>query len=261
MADKKKQTKKLTPMDIHDQEFKKRGLSGYDRHEVDAFLDRIVDDYGDALDETVDLKNKITQLNHQVEKLQAEVTRFHKNESAAKAQLADAHVKAQEIINTATQQAHNETAQAKVDTEYQKQQLDTIKADYDRVKKEVAGYRRYIQELLQQAIKNLDDEKWQKALDKYFSTERFYPPDGAEPIMLTDAEEVVDEDDDDDVTVEVDNDGDDEVNFDEDTADDPKPMAGDSSNSETVNLRENENAPIVEPGAQIIFPDSDKNHK
>ena len=32
-------------MDIHNEEFKKRGLSGYDRREVDSFLDEIIQDY------------------------------------------------------------------------------------------------------------------------------------------------------------------------------------------------------------------------
>ena len=46
----------LTPMDIHNKEFKPRGRNGYDRYEVDNFLDEVVDNYGDALDEVVDLK-------------------------------------------------------------------------------------------------------------------------------------------------------------------------------------------------------------
>ena len=40
MADKET---KLTPMDIHNKEFKHRGRNGYDRYEVDSFLDDVVD--------------------------------------------------------------------------------------------------------------------------------------------------------------------------------------------------------------------------
>lgn len=242
-------------MDIHNEEFKKRGLSGYDRREVDSFLDRVVDDYGDALDETIDLKNEVARLKTQVNDLQAKVTKYEQNEEAAKHQLADAHVRAQEIINTATEQAHNETAQARVDVDYQKQQLDTIKDDYERVKKEVAGYRTYIQDLLQKAIENLNDDDWQKALDKYFGTERFYPPDGAEPITLTDEEEIVDEDDEEDTGI-VDKDDDYEVNFDEE--DDPQPMAGDSSNSETIDLNNEEGPEVQVSGTSIVFPEEYK---
>ncbi|CAM3103775.1 cell division initiation protein [Lactobacillus bombicola] len=209
MASKKIQIEPLTPMDIHKQEFKKRGLSGYDRHEVDSFLDRIVNDYGDALDQIADLKNEIVQLQGQADKFKKQVAEYHAIESKKQAIITEAKEKAQKIITDATIVADNKTAQALIDADYQRQQLETIKFDYERVKKEVAGYRNYIQELLQKAIANLADEKWQKALDHYFSTERFYPPDGSEPLTLTDADEEIDEDD------EVDNEAGIEVNFEE----------------------------------------------
>lgn len=51
----------LTPMDIHNKEFSTK-LRGYDSKQVDGFLDRIVDAYGDALDQIVDLKNENVEL-------------------------------------------------------------------------------------------------------------------------------------------------------------------------------------------------------
>ena len=269
MADEKKETQKLTPIKIHNKEFKKRGLSGYDRHEVDSFLDQIINDYGDVLDQNVDYKNKIIQLQDRVSNLQKQVAQYQQNENATKEAINNAKIKAERIINDATVQANNVTEQAKIDTDYQRQQLETIKSDYERVKKETSGYRRYIQELLQKAIENLNDEKWQKALDQYFDTERFYPPDGAEPIMLTDEDEDVDEDDDDDDTdeededFEVDNDTDDEVNFEQDseeTNNSPQPMTGDSPSIETVN-DDDAAADNNSGGTTIIFPDDYKNHK
>ena len=70
MADKETQ---LTPMDIHNKEFKRRGRNGYDRLEVDSFLDQIVDDYGDTLDQVVDLKNEVVSLNKKLTDLQEKV--------------------------------------------------------------------------------------------------------------------------------------------------------------------------------------------
>lgn len=257
MADEKKESQKLTPLEIHNKEFKKRGLSGYDRREVDSFLDQIINDYGDALDQTVDLKNEIVNLKEQVSDLQKQVKQYKQNEDATKEAVGNAKIQAERIINDATVQANNTTEQAKIDTDYQRQQLETIKSDYERVKKEASGYRSYIQDLLQKAIDNLNDENWQKALDKYFDTERFYPPDGAEPIMLTDEDEDVDEDEE----VEVDNGIDDEVNFEQDTEEDnnsPKPMTGDSPSVETVN---NEDTSSNNgSGTTVIFPDDYKNH-
>ena len=268
MADEKKESQRLTPLEIHNKEFKKRGLSGYDRHEVDSFLDQIINDYGDALDQTVDLKNEIVHLQEQVSDLQKQVKQFQQNENATKEAVGNAKIKAERIINDATVQANNTTEQAKIDTDYQRQQLETIKSDYERVKKEASGYRSYIQDLLQKAIENLNDENWQKALDQYFDTERFYPPDGAEPIMLTDEDEDVDEDDDDidedeEVDDELDNDIDDEVNFEhniDENNDSPQPMSGDSPHTETVNT-ENVNDSNNGSGPTVIFPNDYKNHK
>lgn len=258
MANKKKEIKKLTPIEIHDKEFKKRGLSGYDRQEVDSFLDQVIDDYGDTLDQNVDLQNEVVYLRHQVLALQNELKQYQHNENATKEALGNAKVQAQRIINEATIQASDQVTQAKTDTNYERQQLETIKNDYDRVKKEVSGYRTYIQELLQKAIDNLNNDNWQKALDTYFGTERFYPPDGAEPITLTDEEEDVDVDD--ETGVEVDSKSDNEVNFDKGDNDTPSPMTGDSPSVETVKKQDTEpnndgSKPVV------IFPENYKNHK
>lgn len=258
MVNEEKQVK-ITPMDIHNQDFKKRGLNGYDRREVDSFLDQVVEDYGNALDQMVDLKNEVVNLQQQVkdarqqaEQAKAEADTAKQNEQAAKQTIVGAQKRAQEIINEATEQA-------KVDANYQRQQEATIRADYERLKKEVSGYRIHIQDLLQIAIDNLNDEKWQKALDKYFDTERFYPPDGSEPITLAD----------DDDEEDLDNDDEDEVDFDEedideaddlDDLDEPQPLAGDSLNHETISQSE---ITPTNNGSEptIVFPDDYKDHK
>ena len=57
----------LTPMDIHN----KGSLQNFvnkDSKQVDSFLDRIVDAYGDALDQIVDLKNENVELKKRVDK-------------------------------------------------------------------------------------------------------------------------------------------------------------------------------------------------
>ncbi|MBA1395349.1 DivIVA domain-containing protein, partial [Lactobacillus sp. XV13L] len=60
-------------MDIHNKKFRMRYFNGYDRYEVDNFLDQIGNDYGDALDETADLKNENLTLNEQLKDLQAQL--------------------------------------------------------------------------------------------------------------------------------------------------------------------------------------------
>ena len=70
-------------MDIHNKEFKSKGRNGYDRYEVDSFLDEIVDNYGDALDQIVDLKNEVVSLNSKIKicKLKLMNTMTRRNQS------------------------------------------------------------------------------------------------------------------------------------------------------------------------------------
>ena len=56
----------LTPMDIHNKEFSTK-LRGYDSKQVDGFLDRIVDAYGDAIDQIVDLKNENVEIKKKLD--------------------------------------------------------------------------------------------------------------------------------------------------------------------------------------------------
>lgn len=265
MANEKEQVKRLTPIDIHDQEFKKRGRHGYDRFEVDSFLDKIVDDYGDTLDENNDLKNQIYSLQQQNKKLTAIANEYQGQKQQITA--------AQELIKKAQQEANEKMAaaekeiaqhrqeaqhQAQIDLDYEKQQQDTIQYDYERLKEQVAEFRKHIQGQLQAEIVRLNDEDWQKELDKYFHTERFYTETG-EPVAMVDPDDKDAEDE------EVDNEGSDEVDSgeeieepDEDAdGEGSQVMTGDSSQQATVARKRPE---AKSAGATIVFPDDYNEH-
>ena len=57
----------LTPMDIHDHQFKK-SFRGYSENEVDDFLDKIVVDFEKLLNETERLKNELYSNRKELEK-------------------------------------------------------------------------------------------------------------------------------------------------------------------------------------------------
>lgn len=264
MADKET---KLTPMDIHNKEFKHRGRNGYDRYEVDSFLDDVVDSYGDALDQVVDLKNKVVSLNKKVEDMQAQVDEYSnmKKSLISDQQTVDqlkgnAEAEAKRILDDAKKQAQTEVG-------YQKQQQEVISNDYKRLKKQIGEFRSHMQAMLQDEINNLNDETWQHALDEYFHTERFYPGNGAEPIgeeeeIANEAaidDEDVDNDDVNDVNSsqepdDLDMDLSDDSDDDDDSA--PKPMTGDSPHHETINLKPE--MPKTSSGPTIVFPDDYK---
>ncbi|CDI43583.1 Cell division initiation protein [Lactobacillus helveticus CIRM-BIA 953] len=258
-------------MDIHNKEFKHRGRNGYDRYEVDSFLDDVVDSYGDALDQVVDLKNEVVSLNKKVEDMQAQVDEYsNMKKSLISAQQtvdqlkgnAEAEAEAKRILDDAKKQAQTEVG-------YQKQQQEVISNDYKRLKKQIGEFRSHMQAMLQDEINNLNDETWQHALDEYFHTERFYPGNGAEPIgeeeeianEATIDDEDVDNDDVNDVNSsqepdDLDMDLSDDSDDDDDSAPAPKPMTGDSPHHETINLKPE--MPKTSSGPTIVFPDDYK---
>lgn len=270
-------------MDIHNKEFKSRGRNGYDRYEVDSFLDEIVDNYGDALDQIVDLKNEVVSLNSKMKDLQAQVDEYNDKKKSINKSLISAQQNADEMKERAEAEAkrivEDAKKQAETDTNYQKQQQEVISSDYKRLKEQIGEFRNRMQAMLQAEIDNLSDERWQHALDEYFHTQRFYPGGGAEPVPAgpeSQEEEFAreaaldDEDDDedidnydendvnssqdpDDLSLEMPDDPDDED--DDDSA--PKPMTGDSPSHETVNIKPDDAASKL--GSTIVFPDDYKN--
>lgn len=274
----------LTPMDIHNKEFKRRGRNGYDRYEVDKFLDQIVDDYGDALDEVVDLKNEQVDLNNNLEdlrdknnNLRQQLAQYQQREKEVNEAIVSAQKSASEIKSQAEKEAQKILAsakdQAKTDTKFEQQQKDTLSTDYDRLKAEVGQFRVHLQDLLNQEIKNLNDDEWQHALDKYFDSPRYYPEDGSEPIDDGDhydlfADEVGDEENDSDDIGEPDHIDKEDLDAlessqepdDEDSNSEPKPMTGDSPSHETIAVNQ-EKDKTKDSGPTIVFPDDYKDHK
>ncbi len=53
---------RITPMDIRQQQFTVRAFRGFDRHEVEAFLDDVAEDYEQLLKENMLLKEQVEAL-------------------------------------------------------------------------------------------------------------------------------------------------------------------------------------------------------
>src|SRR5699024_2249073 len=98
----------LTPMDIHNKECSTK-LRGYDCKQVDGYIDRIVDAYGDALEKIIDIKKENVEIKKKVDKF--EEIKDSINESLISAQENGEEIKkrtnkeAQEIIQKANQDA------------------------------------------------------------------------------------------------------------------------------------------------------------
>ncbi|MBR4151892.1 MAG: DivIVA domain-containing protein [Selenomonadaceae bacterium] len=88
----------LTPMDIHNHQFKKSMVRGYNENEVDDFLDRIVVDFEKLLRDNERLKNQINTLEVEMEK-------YRKLEKTMNDTLLVAQKTADEVISNARKNA------------------------------------------------------------------------------------------------------------------------------------------------------------
>jgi cell division initiation protein len=108
---------KLTPMDIHQQEFR-HSLRGYADDEVDAFLDKVADEFERLFKENIDLSEKLEAARQQVAQYEAQKETLHNTmvaaqraseemavraRSEAEVVMRDAEQKAKEIIHVALQ--------------------------------------------------------------------------------------------------------------------------------------------------------------
>ena len=99
----------VTPMDIHNREFKK-GFRGYNETEVDEFLDKVVVDYEKALRESVRLRDQLA-LNAQ------EVENYKKLEKNLQDTLSVAQKTADEVLESAKKSAKEMRDNAVRDTQ------------------------------------------------------------------------------------------------------------------------------------------------
>ncbi len=107
---------KLTPLDIQQQQFRKRIVNGYDRREVDTFMELVRNEMEELITENMDikqqLKDKIESLNEYKDREQTIketmlTTQRLKDDIHANALkeaqliIADAKIKAEDIVNSA----------------------------------------------------------------------------------------------------------------------------------------------------------------
>lgn len=128
---------RLTPMEIGNKEFKK-GIRGYSIDEVDEFLDKIVEDYEELYKENTTLKEKISNLNEQVEHY-SKIENTIQNtlvlaQNAAEQSKLSAQKESEMIIKNA-----NDTAQKILDKAHS--DVLQINDEYDKVKQEFTKFR------------------------------------------------------------------------------------------------------------------------
>lgn len=115
----------LTPLDIHNQEFK-RSFRGYNEDEIDEFLDKVVKDYEQLYRENVELKETIDRLKTKVEHFQHIENTLHNTlvvaqetaeevklnaKKEAELILKEAKINGQRLVDEATQKVRQRVAE------------------------------------------------------------------------------------------------------------------------------------------------------
>ncbi|QNQ82454.1 DivIVA domain-containing protein [Lactobacillus sp. PV037] len=257
---------RLTPMNIHEKQFQTK-FKGYDVDEVDGYLDQIVNDYGDVLDENVDLKNKIAHLEEQNQLLTDKTKEYDElketlNRSLIAAQKLqeEAEQNSAKIVEDGQKQAQEIVEKAKGNAEdldkNLKQEYTTLSEDYELLKKKVSNFRSEMKKQLQEQLDALSDDSWQYELDEYYGRSRLYPGDGSQPIAQSENELESKKDSETEKksneNVVIDKSSDNEVQSESTTA--PKIVLEDKSSEKQLEVNSSQN----NNGPKIIFPDENK---
>ncbi len=147
----------LTPLDIHNKEFKK-GFRGYDVDEVDEFLDEVIKDFETLYKENMELKDQLQKHRDHLNRYK-EMEETLRNTMVLAQKMADearrnadkevdliiweAKKKAEQIINSAHEQVIQATAKLEELRSYEKQlyvklksflhtQLELLESEHER---------------------------------------------------------------------------------------------------------------------------------
>lgn len=143
----------LKPIDIQNKEFSKK-INGYDRDEVDDFLDIIIKNYDALCKENMRLMDKVESLSESLERYKQMEDTMHKSVELAQQTAQDikdnAALEAQSLINKAKLDASRLARQ--IDEEHIRKHQEML-----RIKQEVDTYKARIKTVCDNLIKTLDE--------------------------------------------------------------------------------------------------------
>lgn len=170
---------RITPMDIEQQEFS-RSFRGYNEEEVDDFLDKIVKDYEELINENV-------RLNEEIEKMKERLKEFSKIEESLRSALLNAQKSAEEMKGRVENEAKVMVKKAEIEAEVIKQKAFQKE---DEVKNEINNLRRYkfmfkekFKSMLNLYLKMLESEEFEEQGD-YKITEKVISEDKIKEVAL-----------------------------------------------------------------------------
>ncbi len=146
----------LTPLDIQNKEFSVV-LRGFNREEVDEFLDRITRDYEEIIKENVSLKDK-------VESLEEQMTHYKKIEETLQKAIVVAQDTAEEVKRNASKEAELIRKEAEKDAtriiEDARYKASRILAEHEELHKQAQAFKLRLRSLVEAQLSALEAESW-----------------------------------------------------------------------------------------------------
>lgn len=146
----------ITPMDIHNKEFR-TVLRGYDRNEVDEFLDQVIKDIELLMRENAELKDKSSGLAEKLE-------HYHALEQTLHNALVVAQETAEEVKNAAKREAQLITKEAELKAERMVDEaiakVRRMTSEVEELRKQAEVFRARLINLLKAQLDMLGDDDW-----------------------------------------------------------------------------------------------------
>jgi len=149
---------RITPMDIEQQEFS-RSFRGYNEEEVDDFLDKIVKDYEELINENV-------RLNEEIERIQEKLKEFGEIEETLRSALVNTQKSAEEIKGRVEKEAKIIIEKAEMEAKALKQQVfqkeDLVKNEIDNLRRYKFTFKEKFKSMLNLYLKMIENEDFEK---------------------------------------------------------------------------------------------------
>ena len=149
---------RITPMDIEQQEFSK-SFRGYNEEEVDDFLDKIVKDYEELINENV-------RLNEEIERMQEKLKEFSEIEETLRSALLNAQKSAEEMKGRVESEAKIIIEKAELEAKALKQQVfqreDLVKNEIDNLRRYKFTFKEKFKSMLSLYLKMIENEDFEE---------------------------------------------------------------------------------------------------
>jgi cell division initiation protein len=143
----------LTPLDIHNKEFK-RSFRGYNEEDVDEFLDRVIKDYEQLYRENIELKENMDRLNSKLEHFQHMENTLHNTLIVAQETAEEVKLNAKKSTELMIKETEI-NAQKLIDEASNK--VRRMASEYQDLKKQVDVYRVRMRTLVQAQLEILGE--------------------------------------------------------------------------------------------------------